>query len=185
LNLPICAARNLIQVSLKVATTSKLREIKMSISCFFKLCGVALVVSLLGYYVQPFALNHSPIASLFATGLFLGTVFGGLIVAINPLKKSSSSKDGAREPNAQELDGHVLYVGNVPFNAKEDEIQRLFEAYGEVKAIRMVTGGPNKRPKGYGFIEMDKAGAVAALVLNGKEFAGRKLRVNAAKNRAS
>jgi len=156
----------------------------MSISCFFKLCGVALVFSLLGYYVQPYLLDNSPMASLFATGIFLGTVLGGLIVAINPFKSSSATKDG-HSSRAQELEGHVLYVGNVPFNAQEDEIQRLFETYGEVKAIRMVTGGPNKRPKGYGFIEMDKAGAKAAEALNGQEFAGRKLRVNAAKNRAS
>jgi len=154
----------------------------MGISCFFKLCGAALIIALLGYYVQPYLLGDSPKGSLFATGLFLGSILGGLMVALNPLKTSDSSeKDQSYE--AQKLEGHVLYVGNVPFNAKEDEIQRLFEAYGEVKAIRMVTGGPNKRPKGYGFIEMDKAGAKAALALNGYEFAGRKLRVNAAKNR--
>jgi len=157
----------------------------MSISCFFKLCGVALGFSLLGYFVQPYVFNDSPMPSLFATGLFLGTVFGGLIVALNSCKKSGVSAIKGDSSNAQELDGHVLYVGNVPFNAKEDEIQRLFEAYGEVKAIRMVTGGPNKRPKGYGFIEMDKAGAKAALALNGQEFAGRKLRINAARNRTS
>ncbi|MDQ6953161.1 MAG: RNA-binding protein [Mariprofundaceae bacterium] len=155
----------------------------MSISCFFKLCGVALLCSLLGYAIQPSLLASSPAPSLFATGLFLGTLFGGLIVTMNPLKKSMSSSSQVNNANAQQLDGHVLYVGNVPFNAKEDEIQRLFEAYGQVKAIRMVTGGPNKRPKGYGFVEMDKAGAQAALVLNGKEFAGRKLRVNSAKNK--
>ncbi|MBL1353377.1 MAG: RNA-binding protein [Zetaproteobacteria bacterium] len=160
----------------------------MSISCFFKLCGVALVCSLLGYAIQPSLLASSPAPSLFATGLFLGTLLGGLIVTMKPLKKSMSSissNSQVNDSNAQQLDGHVLYVGNVPFNAKEDEIQRLFEAYGQVKAIRMVTGGPNKRPKGYGFVEMDKAGAQAALALNGKEFAGRKLRVNSAKNKES
>ncbi len=154
----------------------------MNISCFLKLAGVALVFSLLGYAVQPYVLDSSPVRSLFATGLFLGTLFGGVLVAMNPLKKSAASESNDAS-DAQQLDGHVLYVGNVPFNAKEDEIQRLFEAYGQVKAIRMVTGGPNKRPKGYGFIEMDKDGSQAALALNGKEFAGRKLRVNSAKKR--
>jgi len=161
----------------------KMRKIDMSIACFFKLCGVGLVFSLLGYAVQPLLLASAPIPSLFATGLFLGTLFGGVLVAINPLRNSMSCRSNKDTGNHQQLDGHVLYVGNIPFNAAEDEIQRLFEAYGEVKAIRMVTGGANKRPKGYGFIEMDKAGAEAALALNGKEFAGRKLRVNAAKNR--
>jgi len=153
----------------------------MNISCFLKLCGLALVVSLLGYAVASI-FSDAPAPSLFATGLFLGTLLGGVIVAINPLKKTSGNSQTSEH---QQLDGHVLYVGNVPFNAEEAEIQRLFEAYGQVKAIRMVTGGPNKRPKGYGFIEMDKAGAKAALALNGKEFAGRKLRVNPAKNKDS
>ncbi|MDQ6974112.1 MAG: RNA-binding protein [Mariprofundaceae bacterium] len=153
----------------------------MNISCFLKLCGVALVLSLLGYAVEPL-FSGAPAPSLFATGLFLGTVLGGVVVAINPFKNTSGNSQASEQ---QQLDGHVLYVGNVPFNAEEAEIQRLFEAYGQVKAIRMVTGGANKRPKGYGFIEMDKAGAKAALALNGKEFAGRKLRVNAAKNKDS
>ncbi|MDQ6994711.1 MAG: RNA-binding protein [Mariprofundaceae bacterium] len=154
----------------------------MNISCFFKLCGLALVISLLGYAAQPL-FSGAPAASLFATGLFLGTLLGGVTVAMYTKKSMPSNTQHSSE--SQQLDGHVLYVGNVPFNAKEAEIQRLFEAYGEVKAIRMVTGGPNKRPKGYGFIEMDKAGSEAALALNGKEFAGRKLRVNLAKNKAN
>ena len=150
----------------------------MRISCFLKLCAVALGFSLIGYYVQPFlGISGSPEGSIFATGLFLGTLFGGLLVAINPLNNEGKTKE--------KLNGHVLYVGNVPFNAKEDELQRLFEAYGEVKDVRLVTGGPNKRPKGYGFVEMDKAGAEAAMVLNGKDFAGRKLRVNMARNKTT
>jgi len=148
----------------------------MRVTCFLKLLAAGLVFSLIGYVVQPFlGMGGSPVASTFATGLLLGTLLGGVLVALNPRKQDEENK----------LDGHVLYVGNVPFNAREDELQRLFEAYGEVKAIRLVTSGPKQRPKGYGFVEMDAAGAEAAIALNGKEFAGRKLRVNPAKNRDS
>jgi len=146
----------------------------MSITCFIKLCVVAFIFSLAGYYAFPFlAMGSSPESSIFATGLLIGTLFGGLLVALNPLANDAKNNE------------NVLYVGNIPFNAREDEVQRLFEAYGTVKAVRLVTGGPNKRPKGYGFIEMDKAGAIEALELNGSEFGGRKLRVNAAKSKST
>ncbi|MDX8398478.1 MAG: RNA-binding protein [Mariprofundaceae bacterium] len=141
--------------------------------CFLKLLVAAVLLSVVGYYVMPFlGMSGSPEASIFATGILVGVLLGGLLPLLLP--KSSGAKSN---PN-------VLYVGNVPFNAREDEVQRLFEAYGTVKAVRLVTGGPNKRPKGYGFVEMDAAGVEAALVLNGSEFGGRKLRVNSAKNKS-
>jgi len=146
----------------------------MSITCVIKLCVAAVFISLAGYYAMPLlAMDGAPKASIFATGLLVGSLFGGLLVALSPLTKGSKSN------------ANVLYVGNIPFNAREDEVERLFAAYGTVKAVRLVTGGPNKRPKGYGFVEMDKAGAIEALELNGSEFGGRKLRVNTAKNKTA
>ena len=147
----------------------------MSITCFLKLCVIAAVFSLAGYYAMPFLhISGSPEGSIFATGLFIGVLVGGLFAACNSLSKGSQSNQ------------NVLYVGNIPFNAREDEVQRLFETYGKVKAVRLVTGGPKKRPKGYGFVEMaDKTGASEALTLNGSEFGGRKLRVNIAKNKTA
>jgi hypothetical protein len=146
----------------------------MSISCFFKLCAVAAIFSLVGYYAFPFiSITGTPETSIFATGILIGTIFGGLLVALYP----SSS-------NASDNSSNILYVGNIPFNAREDEVQRLFETYGTVKDVRLVTGGYNKRPKGYGFVEMDAKGAKEALALNGTEFGGRKLRVNKAKSKA-
>jgi len=146
----------------------------MSMISFIKLCVVAVILSLAGYYAMPFfAMGGSPEPSIFATGLLVGALFGGFFVALNPSEKGSKSN------------ANVLYVGNIPFNVREDEVQRLFEAYGTVKAVRLVTGGPNKRPKGYGFVEMDKAGAIEALDLNGSEFGGRKLRVNSAKSKTT
>ncbi len=148
-----------------------------------KLCVFALIVAFLGYYIQPYILASSPTPSLFATGLLVGALLGGFFTQCNARCCTKGTSNIALE---DQLHGqHVLYVGNMPFNAQEDEIRRLFEAYGEVKAIRIVTGGPNKRPKGYCFVEMDKSGAEAALVLNGKEFAGRKLRINQARQKKS
>jgi len=144
----------------------------MSISSFIKLCLVAAALSLTGYYAMPIlVMGGTPEPSIFAMGLLVGTLLGGTFAALSFSSKKDSGQD------------NVLYVGNIPFNAREDEVQRLFEAYGMVKTVRLVTGGPNKRPKGYGFVEMDSKGAVEALVLNDTEFGGRKLRVNAAKSK--
>jgi len=148
-----------------------------------KLCVLALVVALFGYYIQPYTLASSPAPSLFATGLLVGIFLGGFFTQCSA---QCCTKSTSNSTSGEQLQGqHVLYVGNMPFNAQEDEIRRLFEAYGEVKAIRIVTGGPNRRPKGYCFVEMDKSGAEAALALNGKEFAGRKLRIKRARQKKS
>ncbi|MDQ6954788.1 MAG: RNA-binding protein [Mariprofundaceae bacterium] len=144
----------------------------MSILSVIKLCAVAATLSLVGYYTMPILIMvDTPEPSIFATGLFFGVLLGGMFAGLSSFAKCKSDNS------------NVLYVGNIPFNAREDEIQRLFEAYGTVKAVRLVTGGPSKRPKGYGFIEMDNKGAIEALALNGSEFGGRKLRVNAAKSK--
>jgi len=140
----------------------------MHFSGTLKLSITALLLSFVGYYAITL-LNASgvPAASLFATGLLIGCIVGGLLMSLKPSRKRNN-------PN-------VLYVGNIPFNAREDEVQRLFETYGKVKSVRFASRGPNKRHKGYGFVEMDREGAKEALVLSGTEFGGRKLHVNAAR----
>ena len=69
-----------------------------------------------------------------------------------------------------------LFVGNLPYAAKNEDIKKLFEAFGEVAAISLKkkSGG---NPRGFGFLEMpDDAKAEAAIAgLNGKDFMGRPL----------
>jgi len=145
----------------------------MSFSCFIKLAIGAAVLSVLGYFVLPFIpFGNAPIASIFSTGLFLGAVIGGLATA---LYGSSAHGDNG--------DVVTLYVGNLPFTAKKEEVEDLFRPYGTVHDVRLVTGGPNRRPKGYGFVEMDSYGAKDALKLNGVDMDGRKLRINEAKEK--
>jgi RNA recognition motif-containing protein len=136
---------------------------------------IAAVLALIGFFVAPvLGLNNEvPVGSLVAVGLFIGYLVGALVASRG---EGSGSKKGSKT--------NVLYVGNIPFKAREEEIQRLFEAYGSVVSVRLVRGGPSRRPKGYGFVEMGSAGDMkAALVLNGEDFAGRKLRVNSAKDK--
>jgi len=75
-----------------------------------------------------------------------------------------------------------LYVGNLPFSSKEDEIRNLFAQYGDVLSVSIITDRETGKPRGFCFVEMENADKAIA-ELNDKEFAGRKLTVNEARER--
>ena len=76
-----------------------------------------------------------------------------------------------------------IFVGNLNFGATEDAVRSLFEAYGAVERVNLITDRDTGRAKGFGFVEMtadaDADRAIAAL--NGKELDGRALNVNEAR----
>lgn len=149
----------------------------MSPSCFIKLLLGAAALSVIGYFAQPFlGLDAAPAGSLFATGLFAGALIGGVATALYPATGSTASSSATGDLT-------TLYVGNLPFSASKEEVEDLFRPYGTVHTVRLVTGGPNRRPKGYGFVEMDRKGGKEALKLNGVDLGGRKLRINEAKEK--
>jgi RNA recognition motif-containing protein len=78
-----------------------------------------------------------------------------------------------------------IYVGNLAFTTTDHDLRQLFEPYGVVDEIRVITDRDTGRSKGFGFVEMpDSAAAKAAIQgLQGKELAGRTLTVNEAKPR--
>lgn len=78
-----------------------------------------------------------------------------------------------------------LYVGNLSFQVQEDELKTLFEQYGEVTTVKIVTDHETGRSKGFGFVEMgSKEAALEAIQeLNNKEIRGRNLKVNEARRR--
>lgn len=77
-----------------------------------------------------------------------------------------------------------LYVGNLAWTTTEDEIRTAFEAYGEVTSIKFIEDRETGRPRGFGFVEMDDAGADEVIAnFDGKDFGGRNLKVNVAKPR--
>ncbi len=153
----------------------------MSGSCFIKLLGVAFVLSLVGYYIGgALGFEGVPAASVLATGLLIGCTFGGLLVSMAASKCTSSSAAVA----SSDGESSNIYVGNLPFNAGEDDVKNIFSPYGEVIAIRLVKDRRSKRFKGYGFVEMSVAGAKAAIEnLDGTDYAGRTLRINEAKKK--
>ncbi len=78
-----------------------------------------------------------------------------------------------------------IYVGNLPFSATEAAVKGLFEEYGPVNSVNLITDRDTGRLRGFGFVEMeDEANAASAIkALDGQEFDGRPLKVNEARER--
>jgi len=77
-----------------------------------------------------------------------------------------------------------LYVGNLSFSSTEDDVRDHFAAYGEVISVNLITDRETGRLRGFGFVEMDDEGAKAAIqALDGKDLAGRPLKVNEAQEK--
>lgn len=78
----------------------------------------------------------------------------------------------------------TIYVGNIPFTVTEDEIRTLFESHGTVNDVKLITDRGTGRFRGFGFVEMEDEDADKAISeLDGKEFGGRVMRVNEARER--
>lgn len=75
-----------------------------------------------------------------------------------------------------------LYVGNLPWTVTEDELRALFAQHGEIVSAQIITDRESGRSRGFGFVEMENADE-ALSVLNGKDFNGRALTVNEARER--
>ncbi len=76
-----------------------------------------------------------------------------------------------------------LFVGNMNFQTTESDLRALFEQFGEITRIQVMTDRETGRSRGFGFVEMadDEAAAQAIAALNGKELDGRALNVNEAR----
>ncbi len=76
-----------------------------------------------------------------------------------------------------------IYVGNVDYHLTEDQLKELFEEFGEVSVVKIVTDKFTGRSKGFGFVEMDNdAEAQEAIeALNGKTVNNREITVNKAR----
>ena len=75
-----------------------------------------------------------------------------------------------------------IYVGNLSFQTPENEVRRVFEQFGSVRSVSVITDRETGRSKGFGFVEMEEDDAVKAIAsLSGSELNGRPLTVNEAK----
>jgi RNA recognition motif-containing protein len=76
-----------------------------------------------------------------------------------------------------------IYVGNLTFDVTDAELRELFSPHGEVQSAQVVTDRDTGRSRGFGFVEMSDGADAAMSALNGKDFKGRNLTVNEAKQR--
>jgi RNA recognition motif-containing protein len=78
-----------------------------------------------------------------------------------------------------------IYIGNLNFKIREDEIKSIFSNYGEVADVKIIRDRETSRSKGFGFVEMpnDSEGRDAIENLNQSEVMGRPMVVNEAKPR--
>ena len=78
-----------------------------------------------------------------------------------------------------------IYVGNLPYEVSDEELEAVFAEYGQVVSARVITDRFSGRPRGFGFVEMgnDSEAQAAIDALNGRDLKGRPLTVNQARPR--
>ena len=78
-----------------------------------------------------------------------------------------------------------IYVANIAYSVRDQDLRELFEAYGEVTSAKIIMDKATNRSRGFGFVEMvdDNAGRQGIEGTNGKNFQGRDLVVNEARPR--
>jgi len=80
-----------------------------------------------------------------------------------------------------------IYVGNLSFKTTEPELRQVFESFGSVTAVNIITDRETGRPRGFGFVEMANADEAQQAIdgINGTSVGGRSLTVNEARPRQS
>jgi len=135
---------------------------------------VAFILSIISYFLVPF-LNINPDSARLVTYAVLVGAFVAGILAVMPMEFNLV---GSKQVS--------VFIGNLAFKANAGDLRELFEEYGDVQGVRVMTDRATRRPKGFAFVEMDKKSAKAAIAeLDGSEFFGRDIKVNYATRRKS
>lgn len=134
---------------------------------------LATLFSVLAYFIL-LSQGVTDIAYSLAVGLIIGHLLGAF----------SARRDGTETPAAGTDEIISLYVGNLAYRVQREDLQKLFSEYGEVHSVRIMTDRNTRKPRGYGFVEMDRRAAEQAISkLDNTECFGRTLRVSTAKQR--
>lgn len=115
--------------------------------------------------------------SLFSLGWFVVGVFIGRHLYY-------SREKGGRAAGRSSAGEFEIYVGNLPYEIGERDLESMFGKYGRVTGARIITNKFNGKSRGYGFVEMSDIGELRTAVraLNGKEIKGRRIVVNEARS---
>ena len=78
-----------------------------------------------------------------------------------------------------------IFVGSLPFQLEEADLRELFEAYGEVSTVKLISDRETGRSKGFWFVEMpdDESAQKAITGLNGTDVKGRSIAVSQAEDK--
>src|SRR5258705_1549529 len=106
--------------------------------------------------------------------------------AFRELGASFVSAPNARFQIAKGEDLKNIFVGNLDFSVREEAIRSLFETYGTVERVSIMTDRETGRSRGFAFVEMTNEGEAerAISALNGTNMSGRALNVNEARPKA-
>jgi cold-inducible RNA-binding protein len=106
-----------------------------------------------------------------------------LLPAGLPISAENSLLHFTSNQRTQEM---KLFVGNFSFSTTEDDLRTLFQPYGNVDSVAVVTDRDTGRSRGFGFVEMPDRGQAEKAIeaLNGKQVGGRTLNINEARPKA-
>ena len=96
-------------------------------------------------------------------------LFAGLFASVRNARREGTLKN--------------IFVGNLSFNTSEEELRQIFEPYGQVDRVSILTDRDTGRSRGFGFVEManSEEGEKAITSLNGSQVGGRTINVNEAR----
>lgn len=145
-----------------------------SFGYFIKTIVIALLLGIIGFMIYPYlGLENLPAERAFSYALLAGAFAGAVIAAVN-IKLPTDTRTES------------IFVGNLAFKMPPHALRQLFEEYGQVHGVRLMTDRVTRKPRGFGFVEMNRKHARAAIrALDGTEFFGRELKVNIANERKS
>jgi cold-inducible RNA-binding protein len=121
-------------------------------------------------------------AALFSAGFAI--LSAPLRTSVQQLSVCLSVAPGSRTERGAPVKN--IFVGNLSFNTTEDELRKVFEAYGQVDRVSILTDRETGRSRGFAFVEMTNTeeGEKAIAGLNGTQLGGRTINVNEARPKA-
>jgi len=141
-----------------------------------KILLIALLLALLAWGLHPYlGLDSLGGNGQFALAVLAGAILGGLGATLR-------FRLSLRRGDEDKIES--IFVGNLAFKTPPAALRALFAEYGEVRAVRLMTDRVTRKPRGFGFVEMNRRDARAAIkALDGYEFYGREIKVNIANER--
>jgi len=154
----------------------------------FKRYIIGVVFSLIALAVLYILFGVINLASLnWVTAIIIGLLVGHFIGTVVTEAKPSPRRQESDDNKPEQQEGiQTLYIGNLAFKTSRNELRDLFESYGTVHSARIMVDKATRKPRGYGFVEMDINDATKAITeLNGSLFAGRNIKVSEANERSA